>query len=169
MSKAEILLATIRAVEERDVEALFGLYHDDVEFHDAPSLPYGGSFRGKQLHREQLETSPHRTWLGTWGPLQPTERERRMDPRVVAVDAGEVVVRYRQRALAPSGERFDAPVIGLYQVRDGKLARAQMFHFDTAAIVDFVARAHAQLRPSAMPDGDARGGAASSRTGSPRP
>jgi ketosteroid isomerase-like protein len=53
------------------------------------------------------------------------------------------VVLYRQRAIDPAGERFDAPVLGLYEVRDGKFARAQMFHYDTAAVVDFLTRAKA--------------------------
>jgi hypothetical protein len=64
-----------------------------------------------------------------------------MDPRLVAARGGEVVVEYRLRALAPSGERFDAPVLGLYRLRAGKLIRAQMFHFDTAAILGFLQRA----------------------------
>jgi hypothetical protein len=34
-------------------------------------------------------------------------------------------------------------VVGLYEVRDGKFARAQMFHFDTAAILEFLATANA--------------------------
>jgi ketosteroid isomerase-like protein len=138
---SEVALAAIRAVEERDAETLFGLYHDEVEFHEAPSLPYGGSSSGKDFLRRQLEEEPQRTWLGTWGPLQPTERERRMDPEVIATDGETVVVIYRQRAVAASGERLDAPVLGLYHVRDGKLARAQMFHFDTAAIMRFLAEA----------------------------
>jgi ketosteroid isomerase-like protein len=117
------------------------LYHPEVEFVDAPSLPYGGTFRGKEDIRNQLDRSPGETWLGTWDPLQPTDAERSMDPRVVAASENEVVVLYRQRALAPNGERFDAPVLGLYEVRDGMFARAQMFHFDTAAVVDFLARA----------------------------
>ena len=82
-SNAEIVLEAIRAVEERDVDRLFGLYHDDVEFHDAESLPYGGSARGKQHLLRQFEEHPEQTWLGTWGPLQPTEAERRMDPEVI--------------------------------------------------------------------------------------
>ena len=39
------------------------------------------------------------------------------------------------------GDRFDGPLLGLYQVRDGKLARAQMFYFDTAAVVIFLSSA----------------------------
>jgi ketosteroid isomerase-like protein len=140
-SNVEVVLSAFRAVEERDRDALFALYHDDVEFHDAPSLPYGGTIRGKAAIRAQLEVAPEGTWLGTWGPLQPTEAERRMDPRVVAAEGEEVAVLYTQRALSPDGERFKAPVLGLYQVRDGKFARAQMFHYDTAAIVAFLRRA----------------------------
>jgi uncharacterized protein len=141
----DIVLRTFRAVEQRDAEELFSLYHRDVEFHDPPSLPYGGSFRGKEHLRAQFERAPEETWLGTWGPLQPTEAERSMSPRVVAANAAEVVVLYRQRAVDPAGDRLDAPVLGLYEVREGKFARAQMFHFDTAALVDFLTRAERRL------------------------
>jgi uncharacterized protein len=140
-SNAEVVLSAFRAVEERDREPLFELYHEDVELHDAPSLPYGGIIRGKAAIREQLETTPEATWLGSWGPLQPTEAERRMDPRVVAADGDRITVLYTQRALARGGERFESPVLGLYEVRDGKLARAQMFHYDTVAILEFLERA----------------------------
>jgi hypothetical protein len=47
-----------------------------------------------------------------------------MDPRVVAANDEEVVVLWRQRGVSPIGERLDQPVLGLYQVRDGKFARA---------------------------------------------
>jgi hypothetical protein len=64
-----------------------------------------------------------------------------MDPRIVATNGDEVVVQYVTRALAPDGERFESPVVALYAVRDGKFARAQMFHYDTAAILAFLERA----------------------------
>jgi uncharacterized protein len=140
-SDGDVALAVIRAVEQRDGERLMDLYHDDVKLHDAASLPYGGVAGGKSSLLEQMERAPERTWLGTWGPLQPTEAERRMDPRVIAEADGEVVVLYHQRALAPSGERFDSPVVAVFQVREGKLDRAQMFHYDTAAIKAFLVRA----------------------------
>jgi ketosteroid isomerase-like protein len=139
-SNAGVVLDVIRAVEERDADALFELYHDDVELHDAPSLPYRHAC-GKAAMREQLESAPETTWLATWGPLQPTEAERCMNPRVVATAGDEVTVRYTTRALGPDGERFESPVLALYEVRDGKLARGQMFHYDTAAILAFLERA----------------------------
>jgi uncharacterized protein len=148
-SNEEVVLGVLRAVEQRDAVALFELYHDDVELHDAPSLPYAHAARGKTSMREQLETAPEETWLGTWGPLQPTENERRMDPRVVASKGDEVVVLYTTRALAPDGERFESQVLGLYEVRDGKFARAQMFHYDTAAMLAFLERAAGSEQPHA--------------------
>jgi ketosteroid isomerase-like protein len=140
-SKDEVVLALFRAVEERDRDALLELYHDDLESHDAPSLPYGGVVRGKATLREQLDAVPETSWIGTWGPLQPTEAERRMDPRVVATHGEEVTVIYTQRALSPAGEPFASPALALYEVRDDRVARAQMFHYDTAAILAFIERA----------------------------
>jgi ketosteroid isomerase-like protein len=144
----KVVLDVFRAVEDRDREGLFALYHPEVEFVEAASLPYGGTFGGREEIRNQLERALGETWLGTWGPLQPTGAERRMDPRPIAANENEVVVLYRQRALAPNGEHFDAPVLGLYEVRDGKFARAQMFHFDTAAVVDYLARVREQAASS---------------------
>ena len=114
---------------------------EDVQLHDPPSLPYGGAVEGMPSLKEQLEGPSENTWLGTWDPVQPTEAERRFNPRVISEKDGEVVVLYHMRAVAPDGERFESPVIGLYEVRDGKLARAQMFHYDTAAINAFLERA----------------------------
>ena len=138
-NNVDVIRQVFRAVEGRDVEALFDLYHPEVEFHDAPSLPYGGSVRGRETLRAQL--TGEGSWLATWGPLQPTEAERRMDPRVVAAADDEVVVLYRQRGKDAAGRRFDGAVLGLYRVSEGKLARAQMFHFDTAVVAGFLAAA----------------------------
>jgi uncharacterized protein len=129
----QVMLEIFRSIERRDAQRVLDLCHPDVEFHWPPSLPYGGASRGRP------GTSP--TWSDTWLPLQPGETERTMDPRVVAASDDEVVVLWRQRGTSPSGDRFDGPVLGLYQVREGKLARAQMFYFDTAALVSFLANA----------------------------
>ena len=77
-------------------------------------------------------------------PLQPNEADRRLEPRVVAASEEEVVIHWRQKGVSPAGDRTDTPVLGLYRLRDGKLARAQMFYFDAAAVVVFLAKAKAQ-------------------------
>jgi len=123
----KLLLSVFSAIEQRNDQRFSELLHPDFEIHWPPSLPYG--------------TGKSRTWTDTWNPLQPTEQERRMDPRVVAANEDEVVVLWRQRGLSRSGDRFDGDVLGLYQVREGKLARAQMFYFDTVAVANFLEKA----------------------------
>src|SRR6266571_5280668 len=126
----KLVLSVFNAIEQRNDQRFSELLHLDFEIHWPASLPYG---EGKA-----------RTWTDTWNPLQPTEAERRMDPRVVAANEGEVVVLWRQRGLSPAGDRFDGEVLGLYRVREGKLARAQMFYFDTAAVASFLMKASEQ-------------------------
>jgi len=121
----EVMLKLFSAVERHDEQQLIALCQPNVEFHWPPSL-YGGSRPG---------------WDETWLPFQPSAAERRMGPRVVAASANEVVVLWHQRGVSPTGERFDGEALGLYQLRDGKLARAQMFYFDTTAVASFLARA----------------------------
>jgi uncharacterized protein len=131
-----VMLKIFSAIERRDPKRLLEFFHPDVEFHWPPSLPYGGTSRGLKVNGP--------TWVETWDPLQPTEAERRMDPRVVAASEEEVVVLWRQRGVGPAGDRIDTPVLGLYQLREGKLARAQMFYFDTAATLSFLAKVKGQ-------------------------
>ena len=124
------------AIEQRDLQRLVELCHPDVEFQWPPVLPYGGTSRG-------LKTEPP-SWGHTWIPLQPTDAERRMDPRIVAASDDEVVVLWRQRGISPGGVRLDSPVLALYEIRDGKLARAQMFYFDPTAVGEFLATAESR-------------------------
>ena len=126
----KLVLSVFNAIEQRNDQRFSELLHPDFEIHWPRSLPYGP---GKA-----------KTWSDTWNPLQPTEAERRMDPRVVAANENEVVVFWRQRGLNPTGERFDGEVLGLYEVREGKLARAQMFYFDTVAVAKFLEKAMEQ-------------------------
>jgi ketosteroid isomerase-like protein len=122
----ELVITVFKAIEQRNDRRFAELLYPGFEIHWPRSLPYGP---GKG-----------RTWSDIWDRLQPTEAERKMDPRVVCANEDEVVVLWRQRGISPSEERFDGEVLGLYQIRDGKLARAQMFYFDTAAVAAFLAR-----------------------------
>jgi ketosteroid isomerase-like protein len=119
----QIVLEAFEAVESRDAQRLASLYHPDVEFHWPPSLS-----------TEQLG----QTWEEVWDPLQPTPRERAMSPRLIASSDHEAVVLWHQRGLSPDGRSLDVEVLGLYEVRDGKFFRAQMFYFDTAEVVRYL-------------------------------
>jgi uncharacterized protein len=85
-------------------------------------------------------------WNTTWTPLQPTGEARKMDPQVIGATDHRVVILYHQRGVSPKGERFDGEVIGLYDLREFKLARAQMFYFDEAACARFLELAAAELQ-----------------------
>jgi ketosteroid isomerase-like protein len=132
-ASADTVTAVFTAVEQRDDEALARACQPDVEFCWPPSLPYGGGARGLARRGEG--------WAAYWDRLQPTADLRRLHPRVIAAAAQEVVVLWRQRGVAPSGDTHDSEVLGLYRVSDGKLARGQMFYFDPASVCAFLARA----------------------------
>jgi ketosteroid isomerase-like protein len=101
----KLVLDVFRAIEQRNNAKFRELLDPKFEIHWPASLPYGG--------RDAA------TWSETWGPLQPTEAERKMDPRVIAESKDEVVVLWQQRGVSPSGKQFEGEVLGLYRVRDG--------------------------------------------------
>ena len=127
------ILAIFRTIEERNDAQFRSFLQPDFEIHWPPSLPYGGTFRG-------LEQQPA-GWGTTWQPLQPTESEKKMDAQIVAAHGDDVVVLWHQRGRTPGGDSLDEVVLGLYHFREGKLARAQMFYFDTSAVANFLAKA----------------------------
>ncbi|MFC5396799.1 hypothetical protein [Bosea vestrisii] len=132
-SAVDVVLAVLTSVERRDRDRL-GLYHPQIEFRWPPSLPYGGAFRG------EAEVGMMVKHFGEiWNPLQPTPEERRLDPRVVAIgEEGRVVVNYIWRGLDQQKRRFETETLAEYQVRDGMLARAQMFYFDLVGLASFL-------------------------------
>jgi ketosteroid isomerase-like protein len=130
----DVLLEIFAAIERRDAQRVSELCEADVEFSWPPPLPYSGVSRGLGAQRP--------SWTDTWVPLQPTAAEQTMDPRVVAATDQEVVILWRQKGgVSRGGDRCDSPVLGLYQVHRGRLARAQMFYFDPVGVSRFLATA----------------------------
>lgn len=128
-----IVLEAFAAVERGDEARQAALYHPQVEFHWPPSLSYGSTSRTG-------DRDGRLSWEERWRPLQPTPGERKLSPRVVAASEDEVVVLWHQRGRSPDGEQFDEEVLGLYGIRDGRFARAQMFYFDSASTARFLDR-----------------------------
>lgn len=129
----EMVLRLYAAVEARDIEPMYDIYAPEVVIHEAPSLPYGGEFRGHDGVRAH-----GLSYLATWDPHQ-TPQDRRLDPRVSA-DGDRVFVAWRQRAHGSDGQRLDLPAVSEYLLRSGRVVESRMLHFDTAAILAFLAR-----------------------------
>jgi uncharacterized protein len=127
----QIVLKVFRAIQDRDENGFVLLLHPDFEIHWPESLPYGGNSRDPKPEKI--------TWQETWGPLQPTEAERKMDPQIIAATEENVVVLWRQRGITSEGIRFDGEVLGRYRIREGKLFSAKMYYFDTIAVGKFLA------------------------------
>jgi uncharacterized protein len=131
----DVVRRLFAAVEAREPYVL-ECYAEDVEIHEAESLPYGGTYRGHDGAARHIAG-----WRATWDRFQ-TERERRLDATFIAGGGDSVAVVFRHGAVDPrSGRRLDAPEVGLYEVRDGRVARSRMFHADTAALLRFLAEA----------------------------
>jgi ketosteroid isomerase-like protein len=120
------------SVENRDAEALFDTYAEDITIREACSLPYGGVYHG---HEGGLQHGL--AYVQAWDPLQ-APGDRRLDPQILY--AGDrVFVIWRQRGTANDGaELFDHPVIDMIHVKDGKVSSLQMFPEDSVATADFL-------------------------------
>jgi len=129
----EVVRRLFAAVEDRDFDALLECYADNIEINEADVLPYGGVWRGRE------GVAGHAAgFMAAWGDLQRAD-EVRLDAQFFSDGAGTVCAVFRHRAVDPvSGARFDAPEVGVYQVRGQRVARSQMFHADSAAVVRFL-------------------------------
>lgn len=134
--KVDVVRRLFKAVEERDLQALLDCYDEDVEIHEAESLPYGGVYRG---HDGVVEHAA--AWTKAWGPLQ-TPEEHRLDATFLDGEGDTVGATFRHRAVDRNrGEHLDGPEVGIYEVRGGKVVRSQMFHADSAAVARFLEEA----------------------------
>ena len=123
----EVMAFAIRTLNARDIDALDDLCHDDIEWH--PALSAGGAvegavYRGKggmarYLEEVDAEFSEMRFEVEGFDPV------------------GDDSVLYRGRMIArgsASGILLDAPLWGLWQIRDGKLFRGQAFLNEAEAL-----------------------------------
>jgi ketosteroid isomerase-like protein len=137
--EVEVVRRLFAAVENRDLAGLLACYSDDVEINEANSLPWGGVWRsrsGAVAHAAAFNR--------VWGVLQDHETCS-MDPHFWGDGCGTVCALFRHRAVDPaSGDRFDAPEVGIYRVRAGRVVHSQMFHADSGAVLAFLRRIHSE-------------------------
>ncbi|WP_448581055.1 nuclear transport factor 2 family protein [Thermaurantiacus sp.] len=128
--KANLAVAVrlYEAVTRGDWDAAEAELHDELEIHEAETMPYAGIYRGRDALR-RLSAIVYGTWPGT-----------RVDRLGMAAGAGRVVVFFRMTIHAPTGQ-ISHEIVEVNEFRDGKVAVIKPFYWDTGAM----ARLHQQL------------------------
>lgn len=143
-NKAADIAVVVRlfdAVAARNLSALMRCYHPEVTILECNELPYGGTYRGLR-EAGQHARNFGAAWSLFWDPTGTAA------PAMARAGDGSVMVRFRHQARSvTSGASLDNPEMGVYEVRDGLVVRAQMFHFEPQALTTFLSRE----APSATP------------------
>ena len=123
----DVVRGVYQAVGRGDMAAVLGAMADDIEWHEAEGLPYGGVYRGGQAVAENV-----------FGPIMRDVTNFAVSPEefIGTGDTVAVVVRYTGTGQA-TGKQLDLPVVHVWDVRDGKIGRFRQF-IDTAMFLEVV-------------------------------
>ena len=122
--KIEIVRSAMDAMRRGDARAMEGLAHADYELQTTSGLPNAGVYRGLEA-----VTSFSREFNDTWETFS-IEQEQVSDIEDTVVILGRVKARGKA-----SGVALETPVAYVHTLREGKLARTQVF-FDHADAIE---------------------------------
>ncbi len=110
-----------------DVPAVLGAFADDIEWFEAEGMPYGGLHRGPDAVAQRV-----------FGPITEDVEGFAVTPEELIGSGATVaaVVRYTGTGKA-TGKALDVPVVHVWDIRDGKLARFRQF-IDTVKYAEVV-------------------------------
>ena len=123
----EFVKGVYGAFARGDVPAVLGAFADDIEWYEAEGMPYGGLHRGGEAVAQHV-----------FGPIAEDVEGFAVIPEECMVSAGTVaaVVRYTGTGKA-TGKALDLPVVHVWDIRDGKVARFRQF-IDTVKFAEVV-------------------------------
>jgi ketosteroid isomerase-like protein len=110
-----------------DVPGVLGAFAEDIEWFEAEGMPYGGLHRGPEAVAQNV-----------FGPITEDVEGFAVTPEELIGSGATVaaVVRYTGTGKA-TGKALDMPVVHLWDIRDGKLARFRQF-IDTVKFAEVV-------------------------------
>lgn len=133
-ANVEVVRRLFDAVERRDFEAMLDCYAPDVEINESADLPYGGTYHGHDGARQHAIA-----FMRTWGRFQQDGADARLDARFAEGPDGVVTAVFHHRATDHDrGEHIDGDEVSVYEVRDEKIVRSQMFHFEQGKLARFL-------------------------------
>jgi len=118
------------AFSRGDVPAVLGAFSDDIEWFEAEGMPYGGLHHGGEAVAQKV-----------FGPISEDVDGFAIIPEEFIGSGATVaaVVRYTGTGKA-TGKDLDVPVVHVWDISDGKLARFRQF-IDTVKFAEVVPRA----------------------------
>lgn len=123
----EVLKGLYAAFGRGDVPAVLGAFADDIEWHEAEGMPYGGVYRGADAVVQNV-----------FAPIATDVEGFAVTPEefVGSGDTVAAVVRYTGTGKV-TGKTLDVPVVHVWDIRDGKLTRFRQF-IDTVKFAEVV-------------------------------
>jgi uncharacterized protein len=123
----EVVKRAYAAFGEGDVLAVLGMLADDVEWHEADGMPYGGVYHGGEAVAQNV-----------FGPISEDVEDFALTPEefMAAGDTVAVVVRLTGTGKA-TGKPLDLPVVHVWDIQDGKAVRFRQFA-DTVKFAEVV-------------------------------
>ena len=123
----EVVKRAYAAFAEGDVPAVLGMFADDIEWHEAEGMPYGGVYRGGEAVLQNV-----------FGPISQDVEGFAVTPEefMATGDTVAVVVSYTGTGKA-TGKPLDLPIVHVWDIQDGKAVRFRQFA-DTVKFADVV-------------------------------
>lgn len=130
-SPVHVVEAWRDAYARQDWPAAFATMHEDIEILQAPSLPYGGMWRGHQQAREL-----HERVRARWAEL-PLYASRAQLFDLGDSDRGHLVMLVDEIVSPLSGEQaaLRLPLVELLFVRGERISEVRVFYFDTDLVI----------------------------------
>jgi ketosteroid isomerase-like protein len=113
----EVVKGVYAAFARGDVPAVLGAFAEDIEWYEAEGMPYGGLHHGGDAVAQKV-----------FGPIAEDIDGFTVVPEefVGSGDTVAAVVRYTGTGKG-TGKVLDLPVVHIWDIRDGKLARFRQF------------------------------------------
>jgi uncharacterized protein len=123
----DVVRAVYEAFGRGDVPAVLGAMADNIEWHEAEGMPYGGVYHGGEAVAQNV-----------FGPITQDIPDLAVKPEefIASGDAVAAVVRYTGTGKA-TGKQLNLPAVHVFNVRNGKIAQFRQF-IDTAKFLEVV-------------------------------
>jgi ketosteroid isomerase-like protein len=123
----EVVRGIYEALGRGDMPGVLGAMADNIEWYEAEGMPYGGVYHGGEAVAQNV-----------FGPITQDIPDFAVTPEefIASGDAVAVVARYTGTGKA-TGKQLDLPVVHVWDVREGKIARFRQFA-DTAKFLEVV-------------------------------